>query len=386
MNIYDSRDRYGGWTGLQFEATGFFRLEQAEGRWWLVTPEGNAFLSFGVNHVEPGLLRNPYNKEYWMQEFGLTDVANENQFLDHFYAKVQDDFAQSGWNTLGCHNPNHIYGSLNRPYIFTVRFVDICHYMTPKDEDFLDVWSPEFEIHCNRIAEEIVAPRRDDSYLLGYAMIDCPIWSDLDAAARGVTVYGAARPGLLTWPRWLRNLGSESQGKRTYVETMRRLYSDDITGFNSVYQTYFSEFDDLLTATQWRPDVDHKNGKELFDNTVFLNRTVDQYYKVAVNAIWRYDRNHLIFGDTVTWFFISITQPGMIRKNFSIALPELPGNPYFAEMHLYLFPMKTCLFPLGRDSKISLVARRLSGNLCIIATQEQISWAGIGAAGWIAGK
>ena len=42
-------DRFGGWTGKRFKATGFFRLEKDE-RWWLVTPEGNAFLSFGINH------------------------------------------------------------------------------------------------------------------------------------------------------------------------------------------------------------------------------------------------------------------------------------------------------------------------------------------------
>jgi len=28
-----------------FEATGYFRMEKDE-RWWMVTPDGNAFLSF----------------------------------------------------------------------------------------------------------------------------------------------------------------------------------------------------------------------------------------------------------------------------------------------------------------------------------------------------
>ncbi len=37
-----ARDKFGGWTGKKFKATGFFRLEKDE-RWWLVTPEGNAF-------------------------------------------------------------------------------------------------------------------------------------------------------------------------------------------------------------------------------------------------------------------------------------------------------------------------------------------------------
>jgi hypothetical protein len=47
-------DRFGGWTDKRFEATGFFRVEKDE-RWWLVTPDGNAFLSFGINHLYPDL-------------------------------------------------------------------------------------------------------------------------------------------------------------------------------------------------------------------------------------------------------------------------------------------------------------------------------------------
>ncbi len=45
------RDPYGGWKKLQFEATGFFAVSERDGLWWLVTPEGYAFLSKGVNNV-----------------------------------------------------------------------------------------------------------------------------------------------------------------------------------------------------------------------------------------------------------------------------------------------------------------------------------------------
>ena len=59
-----ARDRFGGWTGKKFKATGFFRVEKDE-RWWLVTPEGNAFLSFGINHLYPDLFQQEYNREAW---------------------------------------------------------------------------------------------------------------------------------------------------------------------------------------------------------------------------------------------------------------------------------------------------------------------------------
>ena len=45
-------DRYGGWAeGPQLEATGWFRTEKVDGKWWLVTPEGHLFFSTGMNCV-----------------------------------------------------------------------------------------------------------------------------------------------------------------------------------------------------------------------------------------------------------------------------------------------------------------------------------------------
>ena len=46
------RDRFGGLLEAGgFRATGFFRTEPRDGRWWLVTPEGNAFFSIGMDVI-----------------------------------------------------------------------------------------------------------------------------------------------------------------------------------------------------------------------------------------------------------------------------------------------------------------------------------------------
>src|SRR6516164_6371821 len=45
-------DRFGGLLNTGgFRATGFFRTEQRDGRWWLVTPEGNGFFSIGIDVI-----------------------------------------------------------------------------------------------------------------------------------------------------------------------------------------------------------------------------------------------------------------------------------------------------------------------------------------------
>jgi len=47
-----SFNKYGGWAdGPQLEATGFFRTEKVNGKWWLVDPEGRLFFSHGCNSV-----------------------------------------------------------------------------------------------------------------------------------------------------------------------------------------------------------------------------------------------------------------------------------------------------------------------------------------------
>ena len=44
-------DRYGGMLAIQREATGHFRVEQVNGRWMFITPEGHGYLALGANHV-----------------------------------------------------------------------------------------------------------------------------------------------------------------------------------------------------------------------------------------------------------------------------------------------------------------------------------------------
>ena len=172
--------------------------------------------------------------------------------------KLRADLTALGMNTLGVHSSlRHLsFGFV--PYIHTARFVDICHYMTPAESDFRDVFSPGFELHCDRVAQAEVLPRKNDPWLIGYFMTDCPIFTDLDAAPRRNSVYGAVRQGVSTWPRVLRNLGS-SPGKRAYIAAMRDSYGADIARFNAAYGTAFGSFEALEQAVNWRPQTDANN-------------------------------------------------------------------------------------------------------------------------------
>lgn len=291
-------DRYGGWTGKKFKATGFFRVEK-DGRWWIVTPEGNAFLSWGINHLHTDLWQQEYNREAWQKKLDLKDLRGPefNSALRKWFFGICD---QLGFNTVGVHNSLNI---VNTPmpemaYMQPIRFVEIPHWRGEiPDSNFLDVFSSDFERHCDRLAKEIAAPLKDDPFLLGYSMTDCPLFTEEDLRERTDTIGGARRPSRIGWPRRLRNLGSNAPGKRVYVETMKDIYRGSIKDFNTTYDTKFKSFDDLASAENWRPETRLSNANESRDNAVFLHRVVDKYYETARNSIHRYDPNHMFVGD-----------------------------------------------------------------------------------------
>ncbi len=294
------RDQYGGWTGKKFEATGFFRIEKDE-RWWLVTPEGNAFLSFGINHLHPHLWKQDYNREAWKKRLGI-DNLDSREFTPALKTWFLQTCRQYGFNTVGVHTE---LSAVNRPqpsipYMQSIHFVDIPHWQQEiPDSNFWDVFSEAFATHCDRLAREFAAPAKDDPFLLGYAMTDCPLFTEEDCRERPDVIGGARREARIGWPRRLRNLDANAPGKKAYVQTMRDIYRGQISDFNATYGTQFDSFDALQTAENWRPHTDLSNGNETRDNIEFLQKVVAKYYQTTRDAIRRYDPNHLFVGDKI---------------------------------------------------------------------------------------
>jgi hypothetical protein len=72
-------DSYGGWAkGPASKATGHFRTEKVDGRWWLVDPDGHLFFSHGMTCVGTT---------------STTSVKNR----EHFFAALPREAASAGW-------------------------------------------------------------------------------------------------------------------------------------------------------------------------------------------------------------------------------------------------------------------------------------------------
>lgn len=290
----DTLDRFGGLKSLRFDASGFFRVEKSD-RWWFVTPDGAAFLSYGLNHPSEDYITQDYNVEFWKNEFGVQAVSDPG-FRAGFTRKVLVDLKKVGMNSLGTHSLKDRFGTLTVPYVQALFFVRTPYWMKPDKDKFEDVFAPAFEQQCNRIVNRVIAPRKDDPYLLGYTFTDCPILTDGDADAHGQVSFGRAQPDMPTWPRVLRNLGPASPGKQVFVKLMRDRYSS-LDAFNIVYHSTFSSWEDLSSAENWSSALKSADIDDADDNRAFLLKILHQYYTVACAAIRRVDANHLIFGD-----------------------------------------------------------------------------------------
>ncbi|MCM8532077.1 MAG: hypothetical protein NE330_13020 [Lentisphaeraceae bacterium] len=291
-------DKYGGWKGKKFKATGFFRTEKDD-RWWLVTPEGNAFLSFGINHFAPYLWTQDYNKDAWCKKFGVESVNSPafKQSLKKWFHKTCGEF---GFNTVGVHNDLKL---VNKPkpsmaYMQPIKFIDTPHWKNEvPDENFADVFSDEFIVNADKLAQKVCLPVKDDPYLLGYSMTDCTLFTHEDCRERTDVIGGARREARIGWVNRLRNFPKNTAGKKAYVQLMKNLYNNEIESFNKIYSTSFLSFDVLEQAQNWREHTHLHNGYEVRDNIEFLKMVVDQYYKVAKSSIQKYDGNHMFVGD-----------------------------------------------------------------------------------------
>lgn len=126
-------DKWGGWAnGPQLRATGHFRTEKYQGKWWLVDPDGHLFFSQGI--CEVGLTQvtriqgrekyfdyKPLNGDFYLSNLitkyqGAPDLAE--QLVDNVYRR----FKSWGLNTIAVWTLDEAFRRDPQvPYTLTVR-------------------------------------------------------------------------------------------------------------------------------------------------------------------------------------------------------------------------------------------------------------------------
>ncbi len=183
---------YGGFLDTRAEATGFFRLEQRDGRWWFVCPDGHLFYSTGLNGVGTGSSTRVEGREECFAALPPAGLASSGRggrsFGASFYTwnlqrRFGDDWrlewseltrqrlAAWGFNTVhnwGGRNP----GDPRVPYALMMR-----GWQTGRTiMGMPDVYAEEFERRVDEAAASQLGPVRDDPLMLGFFIGNEPPW------------------------------------------------------------------------------------------------------------------------------------------------------------------------------------------------------------------
>lgn len=193
--------KYGGYLNTQVKATGFFRIEKINERWWFVDPEGHLFLSTSSNGIGPGSTgtsirgRDSIFKELPPEQVsqfgnrpgGMQQGQNRPRSLNFL-----------GWNLLRRYGDNwrekanemtirrmNAWGfttgsqSLQKPFIT---------YFRPSGGGveimgIPDVWSKEFADNVELRAKEQLINQRDNPWIIGYFIGNEPPWPNRESLA-----------------------------------------------------------------------------------------------------------------------------------------------------------------------------------------------------------
>ncbi len=138
--------------GEHLRATGFFHTQQADGRWWLVTPDGRPFYSQGVNHVTPAPDTDRQTGICPYCESVAARYPDPAAWTDTTVSRL----SSWGFNTIGAWSDLDQLSS-RMPY------TEILGMASGND------WfAPAFEAHAQAVVTAKVVPRRDDPNLVGW--------------------------------------------------------------------------------------------------------------------------------------------------------------------------------------------------------------------------
>jgi hypothetical protein len=213
-------DRYGGWRRLRLGGSGSFRVERADGRWWLVDPLGHAFISVGLNHADETNLKYPHNLEIWKRRYGSRErwiregvvrdlrdwsfntIGWTAEYVSGDWGVALDWFGDPidlGHSTGWCTGD---YAIADMPYCLAIRVAEIEDWKG--QPAFPDVFDRDFDVYCEYLARSICLDHTESDNLVGYFLVDIPAWLrhasgedfpgllDLDAREREAKLFDVA--------------------------------------------------------------------------------------------------------------------------------------------------------------------------------------------------
>jgi hypothetical protein len=230
---------YGGYEGTSAPATGFFRVEEIDGRWWFVDPDGHLFLSAGSDVMRPRMFTRTVGREPFFRERPpatlnpgdeLGDDPGASFFTWNLYRRFGDGWMERwvdltfrrmaawGLNTVANWSDPALYDAGRRAYAVPLAsWRTEVHYL-----GLPDVYSEEFSKLAEERAERQCAPRKDDPWLLGYFLANEPPFPQKELQTVELILAGPDTATKAELQRWLAAGDTEERRKEFIGEAFDR--------------------------------------------------------------------------------------------------------------------------------------------------------------------
>ncbi len=284
--------KFGGWAdGPKRKATGHFRVEKIDGKWWMVDPEGYLYWSHGPVRVTPSTAITPLDD----REFYFTDLPGEKSPFAKFYTTRDEllfpyyekrnikrtyDFSSAnnyrkygdswyetfadmahkrlrswGLNTIANSSDKRICAMDRTPY--TDRFELKSKPLAGSHDGwwpFRDPFDPSFRADVRRLMKEH-KQEMDDPWCFGFFVDNELSWgSPTDLAA------------------WTLASPPDQVAKIEFINRLKKKYGE-IGNLNKVWGSEYRDWDAMLAETK-RPGAGAKD-----DLTEFTLVIADAYFK-----------------------------------------------------------------------------------------------------------
>ena len=320
-------DSYGGRLDVHgLNKTGWFHTQKAGDRWQLVTPDGHAFFSLGVNAVVADGDRSyiegrefmfrdlPPPGGEWAAFYGSGDNRNKDQGASQgighnhgrwfdFYAanlyrvdgrnwpsawraRTLDRLQAWGFNTVGNWSDEALGSAHRLPYTRSINIAgDYANVASGYDYwgRMPDPFDPRFVQAAEQAVVKATANVVDDPYLLGYFADNELAWAGQGPQGRWGLATGTLRGD------------THSPAKLAFIAMLKKKYVDPIK-LGNAWNLPLGSWDMLLASGFVPPNPDQAHPAIAEDYAAWLREYADTYFRVVAEAIHRHDPHHLFLG------------------------------------------------------------------------------------------
>jgi hypothetical protein len=200
--------QYGGFRSTKAKATGFFRVEKIDGRWWFVDPDGHLFFSTGADSTGPWMGTRTAGRDGVFAALPPSNLqppsfrANQSGMVSFYTWNLMRRFGTNwappwvdltlrrmdawGLNTIANWSDPRLFAAKRKPYVLILRGWG----MESGVLGMPDVFSEEFASRADQAAADQCGPRKDDPWLLGYFVANEPPWPGREPEIAGAILEG----------------------------------------------------------------------------------------------------------------------------------------------------------------------------------------------------